>query len=73
MDVAALMMHPDVSVNVGGLSIFLSAVRTLEPRLFSALMPVMCQHVALLAEGAAALRTVVSLFRLDYSAPPTEY
>lgn len=73
MDVAALMMHPDVPVSVGGLSIFLSAVRTLEPRLFPTLMPVMCQHVALLAERAAAPRTEVSLLMLDYSATPMEY
>jgi len=66
-------MHPDVPVSVGGLSIFLSAVRTLESRFFSALVPVMCQHVALLAERAVAPRTEVSLLMLDYLAIPTEY
>lgn len=67
------MMHPDVPISVGGLSVSLSAVRTLESRRFSALMPVMCQHVALLAERAAALRTGVSLFMLNYSTIPTKY
>lgn len=67
------MIHPDVPVSVGWLSVFLSAVRTLEPRLFSALMPIMCQHVTLLAEGAIALRTEVTLLLLDYSTTPTEY
>lgn len=67
------MMHPDVPVSVGGLSIFLSAVRTLEPRFFPALMPIMCQHVALLAERAAASWTEVSLLMLDYSVILMEY
>jgi len=73
LDVAAFVMHPDVPISVGGLSVFLSAVRTLEPRLFSALMPIMCQHVALLAEGATAPRTEVSLLIIDYLVIPTEY
>lgn len=67
------MIHPDVPVSVGGLSIFLSAVGTLESRLLSAFVPVMCQHVALLAERAAAPRTEVSLLILDYSAISMEY
>lgn len=67
------MIYPDVPVSVGWFSVFLSAVRTLEPRLFSALMPIMCQHVTLLAEGAIALRTEVTLLLLDYSTTPTKY
>ena len=73
MNAVALMMHSDVPISVGGLSIFLSTIRTLEPWSFSALMPVMCQHVALLAERAVAPWTEVSLLMLDYMTIPTEY
>lgn len=60
MDAAALVVHSDMPVGVRGLPVLLAAIRTLEPRLFPALVPKMRQHVALLAERAAAPRAGVS-------------
>lgn len=62
MDVVAFVMHSDMPVGVGGLAVLLAAIRTLEPRLFAALVPKMRQHVALLAECTATPWAGVSLF-----------
>lgn len=61
MDVAALVIQPDVPIGIGGLPVFLSAVRTLESRFLSTLVSEMCQHIALFTERAAASRTGISL------------
>lgn len=56
MDLLAPMNHPDVFISVTDLLVPLAAVRTLESRLFSALVPIMRRHAVLLAERAVAFR-----------------
>jgi len=61
------MMHPDVSVSVGGLSIFLSAVRTLESRRLAALVDLMFPQTLPSQEHA---RTVWTRKRLNVLSCP---